>query len=155
MHTALGQRDDDRGGGEVQQHAVRHGAEQRAPERGARVRAQHEQAAAVVVLHEHLGVGMALHRAAARVECHHCGHAEGVPAACPNCASVSVARHGAGTERLEHELTELLDTRPSWGGGKVNATSLLLEPLTEPESAQLLHNLMGDGALAEEARTAA
>ena len=25
--------------------------------------------------------------------------------------------------------TELLDARPGWGGGKLNATSLLLEPL--------------------------
>ena len=29
---------------------------------------------------------------------------------------------------------ELLDTRPGWGGGKLNATSILLEPLTEAES---------------------
>jgi primosomal protein N' (replication factor Y) len=57
-------------------------------------------------------VTLVLHRAAARVECHHCGHAEGVPAACPDCGSVSVARHGAGTERLEHELSELLDPLP-------------------------------------------
>jgi predicted ATPase len=36
---------------------------------------------------------------------------------------------------------ELLDVRPHWGGGKLNATSVLLEPLSEPESVQLLDNL--------------
>ena len=40
---------------------------------------------------------------------------------------------------------ELLDTRPGWSGGKLNATSVLLEPLTEPESRQLISNLL-DGA---------
>ncbi len=31
-----------------------------------------------------------------------------VPHRCPDCASVSVARHGAGTERIEHELRDAL-----------------------------------------------
>ena len=57
-------------------------------------------------------VTLVLHRAAARLECHHCGHAEPVPHACPDCSSVSVARHGAGTERLEDALLELLDPLP-------------------------------------------
>ena len=30
------------------------------------------------------------------------------PSRCPACASVSVARHGAGTERIEHELRDAL-----------------------------------------------
>lgn len=42
------------------------------------------------------------------VACHHCGHREPVPTRCPACASVSVARHGAGTERIEHELRDAL-----------------------------------------------
>jgi primosomal protein N' (replication factor Y) len=57
-------------------------------------------------------VSLVLHRGAGRLSCHHCGHAEGVPAACPDCGSVSVARHGAGTERLERELAALLDPLP-------------------------------------------
>jgi DNA-binding SARP family transcriptional activator/tetratricopeptide (TPR) repeat protein len=36
---------------------------------------------------------------------------------------------------------ELLDVRPGWGGGKLNATTLLLEPLSEAESEELLDNL--------------
>ena len=43
---------------------------------------------------------------------------------------------------------ELLDVRPGWGGGKVNATSILLEPLSRPESDELIRNL-ASVALAE------
>ncbi|HEX5195155.1 MAG TPA: primosomal protein N' [Solirubrobacteraceae bacterium] len=51
-------------------------------------------------------VALVLHRHGSFVACHHCGHRERVPDRCPQCASVSVARHGAGTERIEHELRE-------------------------------------------------
>jgi primosomal protein N' (replication factor Y) (superfamily II helicase) len=54
-------------------------------------------------------VSLVLHRAGGYVACHHCGHRERVPARCGECASASVARHGAGTERLQHELMEILD----------------------------------------------
>ena len=53
-------------------------------------------------------VALVLHRHGGYVACHHCGHRELVPSRCPDCASVSVARHGAGTERIEHELREAL-----------------------------------------------
>jgi primosomal protein N' (replication factor Y) (superfamily II helicase) len=53
-------------------------------------------------------VALVLHRHGGFVACHHCGHRERVPERCPACASVSVARHGAGTERIEHELREAL-----------------------------------------------
>jgi primosomal protein N' (replication factor Y) len=49
-------------------------------------------------------VSLVLHRADGLIACHHCGHRERVPGRCPDCASTSVARHGLGTERLEHEL---------------------------------------------------
>ena len=51
-------------------------------------------------------VALVLHRAEGAIACHHCGHREPVPAALRRCGSVSVARHGAGTERLEDELAE-------------------------------------------------
>jgi class 3 adenylate cyclase len=46
---------------------------------------------------------------------------------------------------------ELLDARPGWGGGKPNATSVLLEPLAEAEAAELLRHLLGSARLAERA----
>jgi class 3 adenylate cyclase/tetratricopeptide (TPR) repeat protein len=43
--------------------------------------------------------------------------------------------------------TELLDARPDWGGGKLNATSLLLEPLGADECETLIDNLLGEREL--------
>jgi primosomal protein N' (replication factor Y) (superfamily II helicase) len=60
----------------------------------------------------HCDVTVVLHMAARSVACHHCGHRERVPRACPDCGSLSVARHGAGTEQLERELEALLAPLP-------------------------------------------
>jgi len=38
---------------------------------------------------------------------------------------------------------ELLDRRPGWGGGKLNATTLLLEPLSSAATDELLERLAG------------
>jgi class 3 adenylate cyclase/tetratricopeptide (TPR) repeat protein len=46
---------------------------------------------------------------------------------------------------------ELLDVRPGWAGGKLNATSILLEPLTAAESTALISNLLGRAELVEDA----
>jgi class 3 adenylate cyclase len=47
---------------------------------------------------------------------------------------------------------ELLEQRSSWGGGKLNATSILLEPLNQAESDQLLERLLGAGQVDEAVR---
>ena len=57
-------------------------------------------------------VSLVLHRRAGRVACHHCGHSEPVPGACPDCGSVSLARHGIGTEQLGTELERLVSPLP-------------------------------------------
>ncbi|MEA2408212.1 MAG: hypothetical protein QOE69_2331 [Thermoleophilaceae bacterium] len=57
-------------------------------------------------------VTLVLHRSLDEVACHHCGHREPAPSVCPDCGSVSVARHGAGTEQLERELEELVAPLP-------------------------------------------
>jgi primosomal protein N' (replication factor Y) len=54
-------------------------------------------------------VALVLHRAGGYVACHHCGHREPAPARCDGCGSTAVARHGAGTERVQHELAATLD----------------------------------------------
>ncbi|MEA2499156.1 MAG: hypothetical protein QOH26_1561, partial [Actinomycetota bacterium] len=38
---------------------------------------------------------------------------------------------------------DLLDTRPGWGGGKVNASTVLLEPLDQEASEELIANVVG------------
>ncbi len=47
---------------------------------------------------------------------------------------------------------ELLEVRPGWGGGKMNATSILLEPLPGDEASQLVDNLLGRAEIPEAAR---
>ncbi|HYT29304.1 MAG TPA: AAA family ATPase, partial [Actinomycetota bacterium] len=47
---------------------------------------------------------------------------------------------------------ELLDQRPTWAGGKLNATTLLLEPLDETESAGLIEGLLGGASLSQDVR---
>jgi primosomal protein N' (replication factor Y) (superfamily II helicase) len=51
-------------------------------------------------------VALVLHRASGFVACHHCGHRQRVPSRCEACHSISLARHGAGTESLEQELRD-------------------------------------------------
>ncbi len=74
-------------------------------------------------------VALVLHRTAGFVACHHCGHRAPVPERCRACGSGALARHGAGTERLEHELREAVgdDSFPVFrldadvGGGRNRA----------------------------------
>ena len=42
---------------------------------------------------------------------------------------------------------DLLDERPLWAGGKLNATSILLEPLTEDDAEALIDALLGEATL--------
>jgi primosomal protein N' (replication factor Y) len=55
-------------------------------------------------------VSLVLHMRDGVVACHHCGHRERVPSRCNACGSAALARHGAGTERLEDELRAALGT---------------------------------------------
>jgi tetratricopeptide (TPR) repeat protein len=48
---------------------------------------------------------------------------------------------------------ELLTRRPGWGGGKVNSSTIQLSPLTEEETARLLHALLGRSALDADLQT--
>ncbi|MGI8521593.1 MAG: ATP-binding protein, partial [Actinomycetota bacterium] len=48
---------------------------------------------------------------------------------------------------------ELLDQRSAWAGGKLNSTSILLEPLTTTETEKLIENLLDGGLLDSEAKT--
>jgi class 3 adenylate cyclase/tetratricopeptide (TPR) repeat protein len=45
---------------------------------------------------------------------------------------------------------ELLELRPGWAGGKLNATSILLEPLAGDEVARLVDNLLGRAAIPDD-----
>ena len=47
---------------------------------------------------------------------------------------------------------ELLERRPGWGGGKLNATTLALSPLSDEQTAELIGRLLGRPLLAAEAQ---
>jgi class 3 adenylate cyclase/tetratricopeptide (TPR) repeat protein len=47
---------------------------------------------------------------------------------------------------------ELLEMRPGWGGGKWNATTILLEPLGDTDASELVDNLLGRADIAPAAR---
>jgi class 3 adenylate cyclase/tetratricopeptide (TPR) repeat protein len=48
---------------------------------------------------------------------------------------------------------ELLVRRPGWGGGKLNATTIALSPLSDEQTARLISDLLGRPVLADEQRT--
>ena len=49
---------------------------------------------------------LVLHRQPPALQCHHCGHRERVPPACPTCGNVDLLPLGFGTQRLERSLRE-------------------------------------------------
>ena len=57
-------------------------------------------------------VSLVLHRAGDIMRCHHCGHSESVPESCPECGSVSIARHGAGSERISELVAQIVSPLP-------------------------------------------
>jgi primosomal protein N' (replication factor Y) (superfamily II helicase) len=114
-------------------------------------------------------VALVLHRGGGYLACHHCGHRERAPTRCGECSSMSVARHGTGTERLQHELSTVLDdggfpifrldadaiaTPPAVGGGGEvvaagevrrvgeNGAGALLRRFQEAESGALIGTQM-------------
>jgi primosomal protein N' (replication factor Y) len=49
---------------------------------------------------------LTMHRTPAALRCHHCGHDERLPHACPECGNVDLLPLGFGTQRLERVLAE-------------------------------------------------
>ena len=49
---------------------------------------------------------MVVHLKDRRLRCHHCGHQERVPYACPGCGNVDLQPVGIGTQRIESALQE-------------------------------------------------
>jgi primosomal protein N' (replication factor Y) len=51
---------------------------------------------------------LVLHRSARQLRCHHCGHVERIPAACPACGVADLAPVGHGSQRVEEALAAAL-----------------------------------------------
>jgi primosomal protein N' (replication factor Y) (superfamily II helicase) len=56
----------------------------------------------------HCSAWRVFHRQDRTLRCHHCGLADAVPRACPECGNPDIAPIGRGTERLEEQLGALL-----------------------------------------------
>jgi primosomal protein N' (replication factor Y) (superfamily II helicase) len=56
----------------------------------------------------HCSAWRVFHKADRTLRCHHCGLAQAVPRACPDCGNSDIAAIGRGTERLEEQLALLL-----------------------------------------------
>jgi primosomal protein N' (replication factor Y) len=81
------------------------------------------------------------------LRCHHCGHREAVPRACASCRSSAIARHGAGTQRLEAELGEALAPLPVFrldadAGGRKHGIATVLERFAEAPAGVLVGTQM-------------
>ncbi len=54
-------------------------------------------------------VSLTVHLAAGRARCHYCNYSMALPKQCPKCAGPYVERIGIGTERVEAEVTALVE----------------------------------------------
>jgi primosomal protein N' (replication factor Y) len=53
-------------------------------------------------------VSLTVHKTSRQLRCHYCGRAERLPSHCASCGSDALAYLGAGTQRVEEELAEVL-----------------------------------------------
>ncbi|MBL8347572.1 MAG: primosomal protein N' [Rubrivivax sp.] len=56
----------------------------------------------------HCSAWRVFHKADRTLRCHHCGLAERVPRACPECGNLDISPLGRGTEKLEEQLAAVL-----------------------------------------------
>ena len=80
----------------------------------------------------HCSAWRVFHKRDRTLRCHHCGFAERVPSACPNCGNPDIAPLGRGTERLEEQLAESL---PGARVARIDADSTKLKGALEAQLA--------------------
>ena len=68
----------------------------------------------------HCSAWRVFHKSDRTLRCHHCGLAERVPRACPDCGNLDIAPLGRGTEKLQEQLAVLL---PGARIGRIDADS--------------------------------
>jgi primosomal protein N' (replication factor Y) (superfamily II helicase) len=90
----------------------------------------------------HCSAYRVFHKIDRSLRCHHCGFAERVPRACPDCGSLDIAPVGRGTERLEEQLALLLSgiTRSDGGAvriARIDADTTKLKGSLESQLAQV------------------
>ncbi len=53
-------------------------------------------------------ISLTLHVDTRTLNCHYCGHVQGIPQTCPNCQSKKIRYYGSGTQKVQEELEGLL-----------------------------------------------
>lgn len=53
-------------------------------------------------------ISLTLHMDTKTLNCHYCGHQEGIPHVCPSCQSRKIRYYGSGTQKVQEELEKLL-----------------------------------------------
>ena len=92
----------------------------------------------------HCATSLTFHDHEGLLICHHCGHAEVMPARCPSCGSPYLKLFGAGTQRVEAELRALVD---GFGVGDVRIIRMDADTTRKKGAHQeLLEQFMGPGA---------
>ncbi|GAA0760388.1 primosomal protein N' [Ideonella azotifigens] len=72
----------------------------------------------------HCSAWRVFHKLDRTLRCHHCGFAERVPKACPDCGNLDIQPVGRGTERLEEQIATLLQDVERPGGGSVRVARI-------------------------------
>jgi primosomal protein N' (replication factor Y) len=90
---------------------------------------------------------LTLYRGRRQLLCHHCGHTERAPDACPNCDATALIPQGQGTERLEEALAARYPDVPVLrvdrdSTRRRNAFAKLLDKLADGKSAILVGTQM-------------
>ncbi|MDP2742143.1 MAG: primosomal protein N', partial [Hydrogenophaga sp.] len=90
----------------------------------------------------HCSAYRVFHKLDRTLRCHHCGFAERVPRACPDCGNLDISPVGRGTEQVEEQLAGLLaDVRRADGGparvARMDADSTRLKGSLELQLAAL------------------
>ena len=53
-------------------------------------------------------ISLTLHMDTKTLNCHYCGHIQGIPQTCPNCQSRKIKYYGSGTQKVQEELEKIL-----------------------------------------------
>ncbi|MCW7539537.1 primosomal protein N' [Aquabacterium sp. A7-Y] len=82
----------------------------------------------------HCSAWRVFHRVDRSLRCHHCGYAERVPRACPECGNPDIQPVGRGTERLEEQLAQAL---PEARVARIDADTTRLKGTLEAQLASV------------------
>ncbi len=52
-------------------------------------------------------ISLTLHMDTRTLNCHYCGHVQGIPQTCPNCQSRKIRYYGSGTQKVDRKSTRL------------------------------------------------